>query len=471
MKKVREMDFPFIHLFSIGTDKYLFDVNTDRILQIPEDVYLFLSDSLSENDLQNEEVKIYVEKLKSKGFLKTTRIRKTEHPETAYLESHLKSRVTSMILQVTQNCNLRCEYCVYSGSYYNRVHTNKRMPWDLAKKGIDFLERYSADCERVYLSFYGGEPLLEFDMIKKCILYANERLRGKQIFYNLTTNGTLINEEIVSFFQEQDLHIMISLDGPEEIHDLHRKYIDGKGSYETLFQNLKMIKEKFPKYYNENISFNTVLDPQNGYDHISDYIVKNEILNQEMFTSGIINTTNRKEELGFSETFLVEKNYEHFLMLMDEIGKIDIEGRSPLSKMDSYEIDDIKYNRRFYDFTELPEKSHHAGPCIPGSFRLLLSVDGDFYPCERVCEDTDFMIIGDIDRGLDLPKIHKLLNIEEYNKDECHVCWAYNYCHTCVAETELTDGMPQQSIESCNRTRKRVEELFKDYCVLKKYGA
>lgn len=469
MKEINNLNSPFIHLFSISDDKYLFDVNTDRILQIPDFVYLYLNGDLLKEAQKREEAELYIERLKSKGFLKTTRIRKTEHPETLYLESYLKSRVTTMILQVTQNCNLRCEYCVYSGSYYNRMHTNKRMSWDMAKKGIDFLERHSADCGRVYISFYGGEPLLEFELIKKSIDYANDRLKGKEIFYNLTTNGTLITEEMISFFQKHNLHLMISLDGPEKIHDLHRKFIDGTGSYKSLFYNLYMIKNRFPQYYKDNISFNTVLDPQNGYDYISDYIVKNEILNQEMFTSGIINPTNRKEELAISETFLIEKNYEHFLMLMEKIGKINIGRSSPLNKSDSFEIDELEYNRRFYAFTELPEKSHHVGPCIPSSFRLFLSADGNFYPCEKVCESTDFMVIGNIEEGIDISKVCRLLNIEEYNQDECHTCWAYNYCQTCVAETELSDGVPHQSKENCNKTRKRVEELFKDYCILKKY--
>lgn len=161
---------PFIHTFTAGNNCYLYDVNTDKILHIPENVYQCLENNPDEQELEkvtDAGAKEYILNLKEKGFLKTTRVEETEHPETKFLSSYLDSKVTTLILQVTQNCNLRCDYCVYSGSYHNRIHSNKRMSFEMAKKGIDFLAEHSGECDKIHLGFYGGEPLLEFELIHK----------------------------------------------------------------------------------------------------------------------------------------------------------------------------------------------------------------------------------------------------------------------------------------------------------------
>ncbi|MDL0414458.1 4Fe-4S cluster-binding domain-containing protein, partial [Clostridioides difficile] len=108
------------------------------------------------------------------------------HPETKYIKYHIENNLSSIILQVTQNCNLRCDYCIYSGSYSNRVHTNKRMNIDVAKRSIDYLIKNSSQLNEVSVGFYGGEPLLEFDLIKQIVEYVKVVGEGKEIYFNLT---------------------------------------------------------------------------------------------------------------------------------------------------------------------------------------------------------------------------------------------------------------------------------------------
>lgn len=148
------MKNPFIHLFESENCFYMYDVNTDKILNIPEEVYRYLKENrkfMIEN-IENESIRTYIEYLVEQGFLKSTHVEVSEHPESKYLRCYLENRMSSIVLQVTQNCNLRCEYCVYSGSYFNRVHNNKRMSLEMAIKGIEFLATHSRDSESVHIA-------------------------------------------------------------------------------------------------------------------------------------------------------------------------------------------------------------------------------------------------------------------------------------------------------------------------------
>ncbi len=311
MRNKREQ--PFIHTFTVGDHFYLYDVNTDKILLIPKKVYHYLEQKLTEKEMEDiedpedPEVAHYIAELRGKGFLKTKRVQISEHPETQFLSSYMESKITSLVLQVTQNCNLRCEYCIYSGSYYNRIHSNKRMSYDMAKRGIDFLAEHSGDCNHVHIGFYGGEPLLEFELIKKCMEYARERCRGKKVYFNLTTNGTVLTKEMVEVFEKYDMHLMFSLDGPKEIHDLSRKFMSNEGSFEKLITNVRMIKEDFPLYFKEHVVFNTVLNPERSYSCVSDFIGGDELLRNSPFISGIINPVNAKNKKFFLSN-LLKKN-------------------------------------------------------------------------------------------------------------------------------------------------------------------
>lgn len=341
----------------------------------------------------------------------------------------------------------------------------------MAKKGIDFLAAHSGGCDDIHIGFYGGEPLLEFELIKKCMEYAKERCFGKRVYFNLTTNGTLLTREMVKVFEQHNLQLLVSLDGPKEIHDLSRKFISNEGSFDKLFENMQMIKDEFPQYYEKHISFNTVLNPEHEYNCISDFISSDELLKNKSFLSGIISPVNAKNQKNISEKFYEEERYEYFLVLLEKINEISQERKPPLKGAESYRLDEIREQKNRKSIGELPRKSHHGGPCIPGNFRLFMNVDGDLFPCEKVCENSEFAKMGNIEEGIDLCQVKKIMNIERLTQEYCHNCWAYYYCHICVADIDMSYEDPAQSIlDRCPGIRKHIEDTFKDYCVLKEYG-
>lgn len=202
-----------------------------------------------------------INKLKKQGFLEPYKSNiEIKHAVADQIENYIENNVHQLILQVTQNCNLRCKYCVYSGSYVNRIHTKKRMSIETAKKAIDFYHKHNSNLETALISFYGGEQLLEIKLIHEIIIYANEVFKGKSIKYNMTTNATLLNDEIVRFLYENDISLTISLDGPQAIQDNSRVFAEsGKGTFDVIMKKLDYIKENYPDYM-DNISFNAVLD-------------------------------------------------------------------------------------------------------------------------------------------------------------------------------------------------------------------
>ncbi|MCP5049043.1 MAG: radical SAM protein, partial [bacterium] len=149
----------------------------------------------------------------------------------------LNASVPAINLEVTQDCNLRCGYCIYHDHFKGkRNYSRESMSFDVAKKAIDFLKEHSFKSESVSMGFYGGEPLMRFPFIRDCVGYAKEIFNGKSLSYHITTNGTLITANVADFLLSEGFSILVSLDGPEEIHNKYRKDVNGNGSFEKTLR-------------------------------------------------------------------------------------------------------------------------------------------------------------------------------------------------------------------------------------------
>jgi len=150
--------------------------------------------------------------------------------------------LTNFTFEVTQKCNLRCKYCIYGGFYPNqRSHSNKEINFETARNAIDYIfdlvkKNYR---QEIIIGFYGGEPLLNFKTVKKIVKYATEIFTNRAVRFTMTTNGTLLSNEIINYIIRNNFRILVSLDGPKKIHDSKRIFKNGKGSYEIIINNLK----------------------------------------------------------------------------------------------------------------------------------------------------------------------------------------------------------------------------------------
>lgn len=176
------MSVPYIHTFYTPKGYYFYDFNTNAIVRINKSVYDFLNEWEKNKDCPNSQSECgnIIDELKRAGFLSERHWTKIEHPATKMLDRYLHSSVESITLQVTQQCNLKCNYCPYSGSYYNREHSNRHMSFETAKQAIDFYIAHSFDIPVAHIGFYGGEPLIEYDLIRKLLNIVEKNVLAKK---------------------------------------------------------------------------------------------------------------------------------------------------------------------------------------------------------------------------------------------------------------------------------------------------
>ncbi|QQR00291.1 Cys-rich peptide radical SAM maturase CcpM [Enterocloster clostridioformis] len=445
---------------------YVYDRNTNKILKVTQLEY----DQLLEVEQGNRSFDdfIHKDKFQSRGYLKENIVEKIEHPELDLLEHYVNHRVHQLVLQVTQNCNLRCDYCVYSGSYTNRKHSNRVMSFHTAKKAMDYLILHSDELDEIVIGFYGGEPLLNLDLIKKCVTYMSDHAEGIKVSYSITTNGTLLTPEIAQYLSENKFRIMISLDGSRKEHDANRKFANGKGSFDTIMTNLKEIKRSDPEFIHK-ISFNTVINPKNDYNNVVNYFDNDEIMCEADVALNIVETLHSKKDIIFTEEFYAARSFSYLLFLLGLIGKIDSSKVSRTMGKQKVVIDD--FYKGLANTVTIGKICHHSGPCVPGSRRLFITVDGEFYPCERVSENSCSMNIGNLEMGIDMEKAKRIMNIGVLTQNKCIKCWALPNCSMCATNADLDGGFSaEEKVKFCPGAKLEVLQSLKEICSLKEFG-
>ncbi len=441
--------------------KYVYDRSTNQIIAINDDDYT----ALSKHDENNTEFIYTINKLRKAGLMVDNTIEIIEHPESSFLEYHINHKTEKITLQMTQNCNLRCSYCTYSGNYENRTHSNKIMSEDIIYKCIDYLMSHSDEVEEVNIGFYGGEPLLQKADIFKCINYISNKYSYRKVSYSITTNGTLLDDDIIDFLVHNNIDLTISLDGPKEIQDSNRRTVNGEGTFDKIMYNLKRIKLRYPEY-SKRILFNTVLTPNKDFDCINNFFSSEDIFGENSLMRGMVRTNNSKKEIEFEENYYIVYKAEMLKLLLWMLKRVKKD-----KVAHHYLQDEAKIKNFCKEISEIKgcsKISHPGGPCIPGGRRLFVDVYGNLYPCERVSETSPVMKIGNIYDGVDIDKARRLLNIGELSSDECKSCWNFNFCQICCSNADGHDCLSKQvKMEHCAGMKESTIGYMKIYSLLK----
>ncbi|WP_159081731.1 radical SAM protein [Paenibacillus sp. CAA11] len=459
---------PFIPFQTRPSLFYVYDMNKNSIFKIKSQQFESLI-NISNGSTDKKDLEIY-EEFRTKGMLLDSPIEKVEHPATELLDQQLERCVNSITFQMTQNCNLRCGYCPYSnfGIYDNRPHSSKHVSLEILHKGIDFLIDHSKDVDHLHVSFYGGEPLLAKDLIIETIKYTNNRVNGKGISYGMTTNGTLLKDDFIRQIKDFDISIMISLDGPEKVHNIHRTYVNGKGSYETVYENINFIKKSYPELY-KKIKFNTVISPGSNYEEIYQFFRNEELADFSKVSLNTLSTNYTEETFYYGSSFFEERNFELLKTILLLLGKLKNE---PITHHKN-DIESLFSLKEF--FTPIKETSkvaHPSGTCIPGLKKLFVDVDGNFFPCERIDENSDFMKLGSVDKGFNIDKVREILNVGTVTEDVCKNCWAFHCCSFCPASTDNgkeNKYVRNYKLKKCHKVKEQALEKLKNYTLLREY--
>lgn len=470
---IMEIGKPNIHIFELYNEYYIYDVGTNGIISTSKELCLFLLRSLSEPDIKvPPELEEELRYLLDLGYLKErNKDAVVFHAESSMLENLYKNNLKMIILQVTQNCNLRCQYCVYSGSYVNRVHNNKRMSLETAKQAIAFLARNSGNSKDISIGFYGGEPLLEFDLIKQVVSYAEDLFVGKKVSYSMTTNATLLDVEKARYMYENNFDITVSLDGPKEAHDSNRIFASSnKGTFDKIMQNLEVIKNEIPEFIHK-IGFNAVIDLKQNVSCSSDFFLNYDTVKGLNVTSNYINDVSKKEEEQINPELIAVSYYEIFKVYIYACRKERFHQYKPT--LYSSEMSSLKQMvvDRFVGKNVYAGRITPGGQCLPGIQRLFVKVDGTFLPCERLTEDSKDLWIGNLEDGFHIENAKKILNISKITEAECSKCWCYKMCNQCVTKAGETGKIEKSSrLKWCEQTREGIEHLIKNYILLKHTG-
>jgi len=372
-------------------------------------------------------------------------------------------------LEVTEKCNLRCRYCVYDPKEKGkRNHRNRDMSLDIAFKAIDLLERNSKYKDEVAVTFYGGESLLRFPFIKSCIEYSKRKLKGKKrIGFSITTNGTLITKKMADYFAGEGVSLNVSIDGPKDIHDSHRKDILGKGSFEKAIAGLKLLLNSYGKN-SEKISLSMVYTPSFSTKRIQRVL---DLWNEYKWIPLQIpvNITYPLSSPEGEKSFYKQKidiDSSLWDFMRNKFVK-DYKNKEKSFPMASHIIErDLASLFKRPIYSKPKNKYHLNGCCIPGSRKLFVEVNGTLRLCERI---WDAPALGDVIKGIDIDLVRKIY-VNEYAEKSlpmCAECWALNHCKICYIHAFKNGRFDSYMKEmNCRMTRIGIEENLKLYCQL-----
>jgi uncharacterized protein len=382
-------------------------------------------------------------------------------------ELHAKG-LQQMLLELTRDCTLNCSYCPTSGKYADAAARHSHMNKATCLKAVDFFCQKSRNFTHPFISFYGGESLLKFDLMKETVRYVKKKYGPDKYSFNITTNGTILDKEIIDFFVENDFKILLSIDGPQRIQNRYRVSRDGKGSFHRVMENLAFLKQYNSDFFSRNVSIFSVLAPPFELDEIISFFSNDktmcELRNKGKIRLGVVDT----RETTFLEDFDLEERMDEyrgvFYNLVESLKKLILEKRLDKITFEKNTIFPILKNLALRPLKKLYEYMPPLGACHIGLRRFFVSTGGDFYICERVIDRTK---IGSVDTGFDYETIAAYYRKLEDVLEECKNCWAILHCERCWAHFGKIDEFRGKNKEDfCSSKKKIIEIAFKAYTEL-----
>lgn len=463
--------YPLIASFRTNSGKcYIYDAPTNEIVEVKEKVWTLMASidfwhnptSMTQIDLN------YIEKAKSEGLLSNKRPKLMGIPldKSAY-QAALDSEINQLILNVTEQCNLRCSYCTYSGHYKNqRAHAAVSMESNTAIKATQFFLERNHKADNTFISFYGGEPTLNLSAIKSVVEYCNKNSARTPLF-NLTTNGVIKKDEALDFLVKNNFSIHLSLDGPKEIHDRYRRKMNNKGSFKEAYNCLKRLCKINKEFVYKNVRISVVLSPPYDLKTVQHFFDNDEILsNLDLRVSMVSHDSTtflESEEVNNASKEIIPEGRQ-YSALRAEYKQSLISGKPHASGFLKALFEDsmLKLHKRNL-YEEYSAMIPLNGSCNPGLRRLAVASNGDFYICEKV---DATLSIGSVNTGFDFTSIEKY--IEAYSsgsQHNCTNCFANRFCSACFATNFSSDGFHQKSkLEACSAIRNGFVENLIDYC-------
>ena len=406
-----------------------------------EEVIKSLSEKYSgREDISREDIEECYEQivsLKNAGKLFTP---DTFEPMAGALKQKTSGVVKALCLHIAHTCNLNCEYCFASQGKYQGERAVMR--FEVGKRAFDWLIENSGSRRNLEVDFFGGEPLMNFEVVKQLVAYARsiEKQHNKNFRFTLTTNGLLIDDDVIEFANKEMSNVVLSLDGRKEVHDRYRVDYNGNGSFDKIVPKFqKLVKARDNKNYYMRGTF-THQNP----DFLKDIEVMLDLGFTELSMEPVVCSAGDPAELTPEDMTVVMEQYEKLAELML---KRDKEGKP------------FTFYHYMIDLTGGPCIYKRISGCGSGTEYMAVTPWGDLYPCHQFVGDEAFKL-GDIWQGVtNMETQNSFAECNVYARKECRDCWARLYCSGgCAANAYHATGKVTGIYKSgCELFKKRME--------------
>ena len=378
-----------------------------------------------------------IEELKASGQLFT----EDSYKDVVIDFKKRKTVVKALCLHMAHDCNLACKYCfAEEGTYHGQPR--ELMSEEVGKRALDFLIENSGSRVNLEVDFFGGEPLMNFEVVKKLVAYGREREKetGKNFRFTLTTNGMLLNDEVIDFCNEEISNVVLSLDGRKEVNDLMRPTPNGKGSFDVIVPKFKRFVEKRgDKSYYLRGTFT-----RNNLDFYEDFKCMADMGFKEISIEPVVAPADSPYAIREEDIPKICEEY-------DKLAK-DLIERKKAGKP-------VTFFHFKLDLTGGPCVYKRLSGCGSGTEYLAVTPSGDLYPCHQFV-GLDGFKLGTVFNGVDNTEVvdeFKCCNV--YAKDKCRECFARFYCSGgCAANSYQFHGHILDAYDiGCELQRKRIE--------------
>ena len=433
-----------IHVFKIDDMFAAIDTNSGLVHIVDEIIYdLLENDSFRSEDRVKEISSEYGQDITDEAIQEINYLieNKMLYTEDTKIENKIKPAIKAMCLNIAHDCNLKCEYCFASQG--NFKGERNMMSFEVGKKAFDFLVKSSGKRVNLEVDFFGGEPLMNFETVKKLVDYGRslEEKNKKKFRFTITTNGVLLDDEKIDYINKNMNNVVLSIDGRKAVNDRMRKTVNDKGSYDTIVKNFQNLVEKRgdKDYFARGTYTAYNLDFAEDVKHMRDLGF------EKISVEPVVAKPDEKYALK-------DEHVEHLKKEYEKLAKNYIE---------SYP----DKNRRFQFFHFNIELD--GGPCIykrsigcgAGTEYIAVTPEGEFYPCHQFVGEKDF-IIGSVDEGITNESVvDKFRNVSVNEKPKCRQCWAKYYCSGgCHANAYNFNNNFYEPYEvGCELEKKRIE--------------
>jgi len=437
-----------LHIFQCKGLEFAYDVNSGSLLQVDQlagEVMRLLVQGFSRDEVvlrlkdrfdQQELLSVFQEI----GRLQREQVIFTP-PAVRGPTASGPQAVKALCLLVSQDCNLSCRYCFARDGQDQSV---LNMPWEVGRKAVDFLLAQGSGRFRE-IDFFGGEPLLNFPVVKGIVQYAREKAGkvGVELAFTLTTNASLLNDEIIDFLNRENISVVLSLDGRPQVHDSMRKTHSGKGSYQETLQNINRLLEQrnYRDYYIRGTYTKNNLDFSLDAEHLIGLGFDSLSLEPVIGTGDDFALT--EEDLPF-----LEAEY-------DRLTDIYLEQKREGTPFLFYHF--------HVDLEQGPCLYKRISGCGAGTEYLAVAPDGRLYPCHQFAGNEDYLAgnILDVEQLKNNPRLQELYDAPRIHQ-ECNVCWARYLCGYGCAAANLTQvgHLEKNHALSCALQKMRLEKAL-----------